>query len=620
MNQLLICSIGPVQDFIAAARRSRDLWFGSWLLSELSKAAARAIADLESQASLIFPAPSGVGELIPYSDFSVANKILAQVSHLPGEVAAAAEKALRERLADIADVALRNVHASFAGQIATDQIASLVEFFWVALPLARPEDYAATRARLEGLMAARKVTREFGPVTWGQDVPKSSLDGQRESVIPEIAYDQLTERELYVQYGVRRGERLDGVGLLKRHGQRGQDSRFFSTSHVAALPLLKRLTPNKQGDLDRYLQALRDLDLPTDAFGDVPGAPHPVFGQRDGHLLFEERLAEYLDEGPLSDAREALRTFLKAAFGVERPSPYYALLLADGDRMGKVIDHIETPERHRELSQKLAVFAKKAREIVEADDGWLIYSGGDDVLAFVPLHTVLSCAKHLADAFADKMQGFTDVDDYTPTLSVGVAVCHHLDPLSDALDLARGAEREAKVSRNALAVTVSKRSGVDRTVSGIWGTLDRRLALFTGLHLADAVPDGAAYELERLGGQLKVEKGSELYPVLQQAQVAEAVRILSRKQPQHGQEKKLAEDTLKALTEMLQGNKPGEMQPSVAERSSVATGEGPKSATDEIVMVDQLGRELVVARVFADAFRQAGTMPAKEEDHADMDH
>lgn len=40
MKYLLSISIGPVQDFIATARRSRDLWFGSWLLSELSNSKA----------------------------------------------------------------------------------------------------------------------------------------------------------------------------------------------------------------------------------------------------------------------------------------------------------------------------------------------------------------------------------------------------------------------------------------------------------------------------------------------------------------------------------------------------------------------------------------------------
>ena len=37
MSYLFLCSIGPVQDFIAAARSSRDPAYGSWLLSELAK-------------------------------------------------------------------------------------------------------------------------------------------------------------------------------------------------------------------------------------------------------------------------------------------------------------------------------------------------------------------------------------------------------------------------------------------------------------------------------------------------------------------------------------------------------------------------------------------------------
>lgn len=40
---VLTLSIGPVQEFIASARRSRDLWSGSWLLSEMAKAAAKSL-------------------------------------------------------------------------------------------------------------------------------------------------------------------------------------------------------------------------------------------------------------------------------------------------------------------------------------------------------------------------------------------------------------------------------------------------------------------------------------------------------------------------------------------------------------------------------------------------
>ena len=52
-SHLVSISIGPVQDFIAQARRSRDLWFGSHILSEISRAAAKAVA--ERGGKLIFP-------------------------------------------------------------------------------------------------------------------------------------------------------------------------------------------------------------------------------------------------------------------------------------------------------------------------------------------------------------------------------------------------------------------------------------------------------------------------------------------------------------------------------------------------------------------------------------
>ena len=37
-RHLLAVSIGPVQEFIAAARKTRDLWYGSALLSDVARA------------------------------------------------------------------------------------------------------------------------------------------------------------------------------------------------------------------------------------------------------------------------------------------------------------------------------------------------------------------------------------------------------------------------------------------------------------------------------------------------------------------------------------------------------------------------------------------------------
>jgi CRISPR-associated protein Cmr2 len=87
MNYLFLVNIGPVQDFIASARRSRDLFFGSWLLSELSKAAAKRIVD--DKGILIFPAPDlqiMPDALNPGNELNVANKILAVIEGEPDEL------------------------------------------------------------------------------------------------------------------------------------------------------------------------------------------------------------------------------------------------------------------------------------------------------------------------------------------------------------------------------------------------------------------------------------------------------------------------------------------------------------------------------------------------------
>jgi len=575
---LIIFHVGPVQDFIATARRSRDLWFGSWLLSELSKAAALEIVRQNGNniACLIFPAPNNLAEL-QSEDFNVPNKVMALVKQSPAELGEDVRKAILARLHAICDDAYAKVKGSFDRTTAKRQVDDMLEFFWAACPV--NENYSQARDQAEALMAARKVTRDFAAVTWGSSTPKSSLDGQRESVIPETAYDQMTEEQLRRDYGVRVGERLCGVGLLKRHGKRGSGAdRFFSTSHVAALPLLEQLT--NQSATDEYIKSLKELGISPDELGNVPTS-HPVFGHYDGHLLFEERLSEFFEEeDKLKQAKEALRKFRRSAFSdlpehYRSPIPYYALLLADGDRMGKAINEQKTADQHRALSQHLSRFAGKVAGIVKDHKGSLVYSGGDDVLAFVPLHTVLACARSLAETFRKELASFKVLEDgkeTSPTLSVGIVVAHHLEPLSDTLALARAAEKAAKSvpGKNALAVTVSKRSGVDRTVAGTWGTLDQRLERFIALHRTDAIPDGAAYELRDLALRLGF---------LEEAMRKEAMRILCRKEAQRGLQP-IAKNVLQELGELINLQR---------------------------VPIAELADELIIAREFAAAQDQAKT-------------
>lgn len=633
MSYLMIISIGPVQEFIASARRSRDLWFGSWLLSEISKAAAKKIMDEKGE--LIFPSPINSTDLADDSGFSVVNKVVAQIETNDVQVFCKnIYEAMTDRLKKISANAFSELKSSkvkIHWNNADAQLKDLVEFYWAAYPF-DGNDYDPALKRVNVLLAARKATRNFKQVTWGDSVPKSSLDGSRESVIDEDVFDELrngklTEKELRINYGVRDPkERLCGVSLLKRHGKpvknkQGIDS-FFSTSHVAALPLLSRL--KDKDAVKTYLDKLKNLlnisDKEVRAYlGHVPRnatlKPHKYFCNDDGsllydgRLLFEERLREFFTDKPIFEkAKDALREFIGTLNrdnlpSVSQPHPYYAILHADGDRMGAVIDEQakQGSEKHKETSQALSGFAGEVKKIVEENHcGSSIYAGGDDVLALLPLHTALQCARALANEFKKALGKFADEDGKTPTLSVGIAIGHHLDPLQDTLNLAREAEKVAKKEvpnkqapeKNALAVALSKRSGTDRTVKGSWdkakneGALDYRLNRFVFLHLKDELPDGAAYELRDLALRLKPPKDAteEEKKNLLEAQRTEAKRILKRKQPKGGEQKTIADEVYEYLHGLIDS---------------------------PVLSLEQLADEIIVAREFAKAIEQAGIKPEK---------
>ncbi|NJL54905.1 type III-B CRISPR-associated protein Cas10/Cmr2 [bacterium] len=447
-------------------------------------------------------------------------------------------------------------------------------------------------------------------------MPKSSITGELDGIVRPG------------RYGAKPGEQLSGVDLLKRHGNAGDSARFFSTSHVASLPFLvgleqrlQKLNDDKQQDTIKqaqdvreswhtYINELKRLQLDIETVRVPNSKQHSLLENYDGSMLFEERLHEHTeDRDILTTAKKHLRAFLKQAaeLGITQPSPYYALLQADGDSMGEVIDALAHEangmERHRNLSLALDNFAEQARGIVKDHEGMPIYIGGDDVLALVPLHRVLECADALAQAFHDTLKDFNYKGAHTPTLSVGVAVVHHLSSLTDSLDTVRAAEQAAKDAEKAtknvpgkhgLSITISRRSGGDYHATGKRTELVPRLKRFSDMVHNQMLPSGAAYELRDLALRLKLpSNGSTLErSLLLNLQQKEAERIINRKRTPDG--RLIAEETRQSILDEL--NK-------LFEAHTRDNGDPPRDNGDPLM---QLSNELIVASTFAQARRLAG--------------
>lgn len=393
-DYLVSMSIGPVQEFIAAARRTADLFAGSSLLTEVVGAAAAAFPEPPESSAVNIDAPTG--RIFPTNPASGgANKILAIVPD-PQAAVSDAKHAAQRALADAWARALQRIPDNQQRLIDLDraqaQLAAFLETYAAWVPVTA-ETYGEARIQVERLLAGRKALRDFAQQP-GDDagVPNSPLDPSRPSVVsPAYTFQAptgLREHPLWLKPT----EVLDGVSLLKR---------------------------------------LRGRDL-TD-----------VLSTRD----LAQRAVEPGFAKPEDD------DFVPAY-------PYYAVLVADGDRMGALLNSLGSAEAHRQVSKDLDAFAGQAREIVELADGQCVYTGGDDVLALLPVREAIDCAQLLAEAFAATVDG--------GTLSVGIAIVHHRDPLSVSLSRARQAEREAKKERNSLAVALHTRAGAPLRLAEPW--------------------------------------------------------------------------------------------------------------------------------------------------------
>jgi len=530
-THLLAISIGPVQDFIAAARRTRDLWFGSYLLSEISKAVALEIYNnmKDTEGKLIFPAPEdSENDLNKQSPLNVANVILVELHQLdPKSISNNAQQAAQLRWREFTNDALNEAKEFVDTNIWNEQIDDVVEFYSAWTPLRSTGEYINARQRVMRLLAGRKACRSFTQAIghWGR--PKSSLDGARETVWKQslTSDEEVRKRDLRINTG----EQLDIIGITKRLG--GGKQSYPSVSRISVDPWLRNLQKSDLELFDELKHHCKNLQ-PLGLTG-IKSSRWPQYSEFpfEGSVLYPTRHKELLEENQLpQDTFDGLSTVLtkvQRLYGA--PSPYLAMLVADGDHMGKAIARITTPEQHRQFSQQLSKFAELAGNIVAEHFGCLIYAGGDDVMALLPVDQCLICSRKLHDEFGKLMQSWQANDSQLPTFSVGIAIGHFMEPLEDLLNWAREAEKSAKLpDRDGLALHLNPRAGEPLSIRGRWtDETDERLLTWIHNFERGELPSRVAYDVRQLA---KVYANWPDKQNTRQAVVADLKRILRKKQ------------------------------------------------------------------------------------------
>ena len=504
---MLMFSLGPVQTFIAQARKTRDLWVGSLLLSKLMETAMDGI-----EGEFIFPATRKV-EDIP----DIPNKYVAIFDDLSQAQAAAAQskRQIAERWQRICDAVWKEVIDSqgdeetrriWKRQTGVDpethhtDLDTLFETYWIIVERKERQNYGDWFEETESTLAARKRLRDFK----AEEEPgeKSAISGERE-ILRRSEASPREIQEFWLKVAAHHSqmdidqegkEHLDAIDTIKRFAMEVKaittEKPFPSTSSIATASFVERLIeaaidpPRVLDDWHRVTggqlaskarEATQDIPYLAQKSNDPKYSERGWILRRDGDLYFSEtfvprRLEEDYRVTNISEAeslardgKEALRALLQATntLNITRPTPYYAIVQMDGDNMGILLSDVEGKTEHRNISAALSKFSREAAPPLVQDNypGKLVYAGGDDVLAFAPLARDVAEAdqpRHVLD-LVDMLQRKyrKEVIDTLPeprneervkliTASTGVVIVHHYTSLAYVLRSVREAESIAK--------------------------------------------------------------------------------------------------------------------------------------------------------------------------------
>lgn len=528
MSAMIVLTIGPVQSYISQARRTQDLWQGSRILSYLASAAVH-YAMNQVQAEVIYPS------ITPDQTDNIPNRMVVRWlgdESSAKQCAVEMEMAIR----DTWQMLSTNTMDYFAKTLAQndrenvfriwqEQEDTWLECYWVVV-LEDPElSYGENMQRANAAMGSRKLLRNFPYIE--EKGRKCSITGEHEvlhSTGDYVAFWNARKAEQRNLALLGKHERLSAISTIKRfaHEKKAKNSalqfpnRFPSTSSIASasfrydvLQALDRQdvdTSKLRQKLKDYIEALVKLfKQPSDLFFTQNGQINPEyfgllekkisastlqdelvqqFRSIDGDFLFEDTLIsktieEYSGQIPhsqqMNTVQQALQELLQAssALNIPRPQPYFVILSMDGDYMGKTLGKLDKGQ-HEKFSVTLADFARhNVKRIVEEEHlGRLVYAGGDDVLALLPVRDALQVAEKLRSEFEQVVtkMAIKNHRGEPVTASTGLAYVHHTHNLQDAVNAANNAQKLAKeyYGRNALGVEFLRRSGEPRSMGHKW--------------------------------------------------------------------------------------------------------------------------------------------------------
>ncbi len=288
---------------------------------------------------------------------------------------------------------------------------------------------------------------------------------------------------------------LPGLISWKPGGTKLNIRHWPSTSYVAALPWLRSIADNPAAKSAAATYATLVNNKYSGALGETDtklyGLPSEPFFKMDGQLLHESGAIAFVKERAEDTKTNVAKAALKEltgglaglADGLEKaglpkkPSAFYAVLQMDGDNIGRLLG-----EHSQLVKEGLALFTQKVQALFDPANGnplmgALVYAGGDDVLAMLPVDTAIAAACAIRDDYtaAFRQAGASEQELKEFTLSGAIVYSRFNSPLTQVLRQAGNTLDKIakdKNGRNSLALCIMKPGGVAAEWVDVFDTSD----------------------------------------------------------------------------------------------------------------------------------------------------
>lgn len=431
MNYIAL-TIGPIYETMSYCKKTRELWVGSYFFSYFMKKLITKLSEEDSEIKIDFLVPfvkdekkNALNEKLEVGVFH--DRFIATSESSKDDLKNLLISRINETLDELANIINANEQSKYN--------EALKEYFQYHYIIATKDELLENTGKenvifaIDAILDSLELQQKFTFENKSNIVkPKDSNSSDKINPIAKLQYE---------------------ANRLKK--DLGLKIKFKSIPRIAIANIKKFELANLMQE--KYLDKNRIY-------------------RKKMYKLFREAVKDKYDNDDLYD------TFYKEFEKDESFKPhhkYYAVIQADGDKMGKTIRN--NPEKIGKISKNIFTYITQEEEGISDINklfndfgGMLIYAGGDDLLGFAPISgkddkTVFELIERLSSKFKKVVRN--DV-----SLSFGVSINYYKSPMIEAIkqsgyllfDVAKKHNTEEKSGSVALSLT--KHSG--QTFDGVF--------------------------------------------------------------------------------------------------------------------------------------------------------